>query len=41
MYMYIIEYDIILYVGMALKENGHTYILIASDKLKSQLKLCM
>ena len=36
MYNYIIrEYGSTLYVGMAWKKNGHPYISIASDELKS------
>ena len=35
---YIREYGNTLYVGMAWKKNGHPYISIASDELKSLLK---
>ena len=33
------EYGSTLYVGMAWKNNGRPYISIASDELKSLLKL--
>ena len=33
------EYSSTLYVGMARKQNGHPYISIASDELKSLVKL--